>query len=1239
MPNDLLTYQRRLANLGASNKLIFLPRLTANDLDLKSLDFLNGSDAFAIISDFIVGKNRVFIAPAFDPRDASNNTVSNKLRQIQRRTNYLLNENGSHELYLAWPFLHGNFGDNLYLRAPLLLWQTTLEQDEKGWFLHFHGDIQWNESLLLSYQKNTKSKLNYELLNKAFEDSPNDSTLFITHLYNSLKEIGFNIQFNRDLFSLKLEHFLNYKKNDFELFYNDGILKLFSEAVIGMFPLLGNIQNNDYELIAQKFNYPSIDNYFEHFFQSKQVENHIEQNYINKVREENIVTPFQIDIFQENIIKAVQHGKSVVVQGPPGTGKSQLIANLICQLVSQGKKVLVASEKKVALEVILQRLKTIEADSFVALVHDHVYDRENLYKSIANQIDNLEELKQSTLGYETIALERNFVINAKRTEQITQQLDDFKEAFFKVLPCGYSVEELWHKTNHHISNKEIISEELANALSIFDLSNALSNIIEVQNLLKQLPVHYFWKVRKHFFESVNYQSLVNSILEYKIAVKNISTKLIIEQEDINSETLLNIELEQIIKIKSLLNNSLDENFNIILDKNVSKKITELNKLKKSIVNFITQIIESKLEVPASEEEVENLILEAKDAILWHDKSVLLKALHSLSSNKNQKLQLFLKKNDLSIKSIEAIKKVLFHFENCRKLNEIIKNSVFSGYNQTLNEENLNQLLIQIDILLQLIEIKKSLSLNSISYVYLFKTDNLNNFNAKVQEIITILLKFKVLNANLLTILTESQIAAISQLNHEGIQEVLNYLGQYFGLFQQIDFHFNALNLNEKKLFKLIENESIDNVVGEFERKWLKQAFYLYPTLKLLQNNQIQELSAELQVLIKEKLSLSKRLVSIRLKEQTYKNLQYNRLTNVVSYRDLKHQVNKKKNIWPIRKLIAENEADLFKLLPCWMASPETISAIFPLEQYFDVLIIDEASQCFSERGFPLIFRGKQMVVAGDSQQLSPSTLYQNRWEGDEDEEDTPNLEVESYLELCARYFPEFYLQNHYRSENYGLIAFSNEHFYKNKLNFTLKNLENAIFPIKVHQNNVGIWENRTNEFEAESIVNKAIEYYNLGKKSIGFISFNIHQQELIQYKIELAIIENRISNEAIIFNKNIENVQGDEADIVLLSVAYAPDKKGNFKMQFGSLSQKNGEKRLNVAITRAKSKMDIFISFNPNQLQTETAKHQGITLLKNYLIWAQNAENGSIEVPQNKLNTHWQSSLSMKHHFGYSLIY
>src|SRR5690606_35648594 len=136
-------------------------------------------------------------------------------------------------------------------------------------------------------------------------------------------------------------------------------------------------------------------------------------------------------------------------------------------------------------------------------------------------------------------------------------------------------------------------------------------------------------------------------------------------------------------------------------------------------------------------------------------------------------------------------------------------------------------------------------------------------------------------------------------------------------------------------------------------------------------------------------------------------------------------------IWPVRKLIAEQEEALFNLVPCWMASPESVSAIFPMKQLFDLVIFDEASQCFSERGIPAMYRGRQIVVTGDDKQLSPNDLYQVRWQ--EEEQSDLALEVDSLLDLCKQHLMQVQLREHYRSKSLSLIDFSNRHFYNNKL--------------------------------------------------------------------------------------------------------------------------------------------------------------------------------------------------------------
>jgi superfamily I DNA and/or RNA helicase len=169
-----------------------------------------------------------------------------------------------------------------------------------------------------------------------------------------------------------------------------------------------------------------------------------------------------------------------------------------------------------------------------------------------------------------------------------------------------------------------------------------------------------------------------------------------------------------------------------------------------------------------------------------------------------------------------------------------------------------------------------------------------------------------------------------------------------------------------------------------------------------------DLQSELEKLVEEKQTLSQEILLLRAREKAYDGVTYNRLNNRVTYRDLQHQVTKKKKIWPLRKVISSYREELFQLVPVWMASPESVSAIFPMEPLFDLVIFDEASQCFAERGIPAMYRGKQVLVAGDSQQLRPSELYQVRWVDDENE--NPDEEVESLLELSVRYLPTVHLQ-------------------------------------------------------------------------------------------------------------------------------------------------------------------------------------------------------------------------------------
>ena len=158
---------------------------------------------------------------------------------------------------------------------------------------------------------------------------------------------------------------------------------------------------------------------------------------------------------------------------------------------------------------------------------------------------------------------------------------------------------------------------------------------------------------------------------------------------------------------------------------------------------------------------------------------------------------------------------------------------------------------------------------------------------------------------------------------------------------------------------------------------------------------VEQLDEELQQLLITKRTLSRDISLLRIRERITDDLVFNRLNNLVTYRDLQQQVTKKRKVWPIRKLIAEFSEEVFRLMPCWLASPESVSAVFPMVKYFDLVIFDEASQCYTERGIPAMARGKQVVIAGDPMQLRPSDFYQVRW-GEQDE----MVEMDSLLDFA-----------------------------------------------------------------------------------------------------------------------------------------------------------------------------------------------------------------------------------------------
>ena len=316
----------------------------------------------------------------------------------------------------------------------------------------------------------------------------------------------------------------------------------------------------------------------------------------------------------------------------------------------------------------------------------------------------------------------------------------------------------------------------------------------------------------------------------------------------------------------------------------------------------------------------------------------------------------------------------------------------------------------------------------------------------------------------------------------------------------------------------------------------------------------------------------------------------------------------------IRSIIDSIPTLLPKLCPCMLMSPISVAQYVDVaREKFDLVIFDEASQMPTSEAVGAVARGKALVVVGDPKQMPPTSFFSTS-QVDEDEVDIDDME--SILDDCiALSVPSHYLTWHYRSRHESLIAFSNSNYYANSL-LTFPSVDDGTS--KVHLVPVkGVYDkghSRSNRVEAQAIVDEVIRRLKdpeLSRLSIGVVSFSKVQQNLIEDLLSEQLstypeLEEKAYNSAEpIFIKNLENVQGDERDVILFSVGYGPDRQGRVSMNFGPLNNVGGERRLNVAVSRSRYEMYVFSSLRSEHIDLRRSNALGVIGLKSFLEYAE----------------------------------
>lgn len=338
---------------------------------------------------------------------------------------------------------------------------------------------------------------------------------------------------------------------------------------------------------------------------------------------------------------------------------------------------------------------------------------------------------------------------------------------------------------------------------------------------------------------------------------------------------------------------------------------------------------------------------------------------------------------------------------------------------------------------------------------------------------------------------------------------------------------------------------------------------------------------------------------------------------------LQGQFNRKRGHMPIRKLLSTVGRLIQQIKPCFMMSPLSVAQFCDSERIqFDVVVFDEASQIRPEDALGALLRGEQAVVIGDTKQLPPTSFFEHLIDttGDEAEDDftTSIADVESILHQCRQSFPTKQLKWHYRSRHESLIAVSNQEFYENNL---------LIFPSPFEQvAHLGLkfvhlpdavydrGRSSTNRKEARAVVHAVFEHYrHYPDKSLGIGTFNMKQQQAILDEVEVQLHQHPemepfflSTRDEHFFVKNLETIQGDERDVIFLSMGYGKDASGKLHRNFGPLNHEGGQRRLNVLTTRARERCIVFSNFRASDLQLNVDAPVGARALKVFLDYAEN---------------------------------
>lgn len=946
-----------------------------------------------------------------------------------------------------------------------------------------------------------------------------------------------------------------------------------------------------------------------------------------QTKPEDMFQVLDADSSQQRAILVAKGREHLVIEGPPGTGKSQTIANIIAENLMVDKKILFVSQKMAALDVVKSRLESAGLGDYCLELHSRKANKKRVIEDIAKTM------------HESKAPDHDNDKELVKLEKHRKDLNDYVKELHKVYEglciTPYQVMGWLYAHKDAEDLRYLFASPLKLQESVFE--NHMMLFDQVGQSLDKIgnpKSSNFYGVKRHSFgysEKIQlhdlYISYQNRLLDIQDALTRLSKN--IWANDVNNlqgteQICSACDLIKKVKLFDLdalrnhrLNTWTDEMEKIIcLVEEYNQKVINLSE--KLDINIMTKDVRG---ITERLRHYETQFLHVLNPSYWKDLKVIKR--HCTVSWSNVKKELPLLLSDLAecdklgteIDASEATAKDYF----C---------SLWKGRNT--NGKKLRQKIEDVVGLRKLIveEVLKKALLDESNWSFL----NCERIFEDSANIVRQLEEFKTVVKDIIDVLSfdvkQSLSYSFEEMDLDVFGQKIASIENNIDLIEPwLTYQQQLSNIEEAGLLDFLQVLETNNIErrlfselyqSQFYRCWIDEVFQQQPILRSFSTQSHEKIWTEFKQLD----SMQKDLAKVRVKHKLSGKFDTSWQSGAGSERSIiEREVRKKRAHKPIRKLFKEVPNLILSLKPCLMMSPLSVSQFLPMELFdFDLVIFDEASQVPPEDAIGAIIRAKQLVVAGDSKQLPPTSFFaSNILPAEEDVEDFDEYipdDLDSILDECsASGFPKTMLEWHYRSRHEDLIAFSNNYYYYNRLNTFPASNENDNIGVQFHYIESSPYKGGgVNAFEAETIARKVFEHYKESPKlSLGVGTFNVKQKYAIEDAIESLRKEDNSLEEYFsrdkeehFFVKNLESIQGDERDVIFISIGYGKDMNGKLSMNFGPINQLGGERRLNVLVTRARHCVRLFSSIRSVDFDLSKTDKEGVHLLCQYLDYAEN---------------------------------